>query len=160
VAGDATRGAAAASGVDHVAFAVPDLGRGVDLLSGLLGLVVVHRESNEEQGVDEAMLASPDQPAGGTRVQLVCPLTDDSPVGRFLARHGPGLHHVAFTVADVEAAIAGLAAAGVHVVTDGPRRGTGGSRITFVHPRDVDGVLVELVEPPGRRGDSIASVED
>jgi len=103
-------------------------------------------ETNEEQGVREAMLAVGPTPAGGC-VQLLAPLSPDSTIGRFLDRHGPGVQQVAYTVADIDAACAALRERGVRLLYDEPRRGTAGSRINFVHPKDAGGVLVELVEP-------------
>lgn len=138
--------------VDHVGVAVDDAEAVVDLLSGLFGLEVAHRERNEEQGVDEVVLRAPGTDGATTAVQLVAPLYDDSPVGRFLARRGSGLHHLALTVPDIDAAVSEMHRRGVRVLTDGPRPGTSGSRITFVHPQDAGGVLVELVEPPRQRG--------
>jgi methylmalonyl-CoA/ethylmalonyl-CoA epimerase len=133
-----------------VGVAVQDADAVVGLLSGLFGLEVAHRERNEEQGVAEVVLRAPGAGGAATAIQLVAPLWDDSPVGRFLDRRGPGLHHLALTVADIDAAVSQLHRRGVRVLTDGPRPGTSGSRITFIHPHDAGGVLVELVEPPRR----------
>ncbi len=138
--------------VDHVGVAVRDPEAVAALLCDLFGLEVEHRESNEEQGVVEVVLRVPGAPPDTTGVQLVAPLWQGSPVGRFLDRRGPGLHHLALTVADVDVAVSELHRRGVRVLTDGPRPGTAGSRITFIHPQDAGGVLVELVEPdPGGR---------
>src|SRR5690606_2273783 len=106
----------------------------------------VHQETNQEQGVREAMLAVGDTPEAG-HLQLLAPLTPDSPIARFLDRRGPGVQQVAFTVTDVAAAGEALRARGVRLLYEEPRRGTAGSRINFVHPKDAGGVLVELVEP-------------
>jgi methylmalonyl-CoA/ethylmalonyl-CoA epimerase len=106
----------------------------------------VHEETNQEQGVREAMLAVGTDGAG-PRLQLLAPSTPDSAIAKFLDRHGPGLQQLAYTVADVEATSAALRARGVRLLYDEPRRGTAGSRINFVHPKDAGGVLVELVEP-------------
>ncbi|GGJ83610.1 methylmalonyl-CoA epimerase [Pilimelia anulata] len=130
--------------VDHVGLAVPDLDAAIDFHERVLGLRCVHREVNEEQGVAEAMLAAGD---GSTAVQLLAPLGPESTIARFLDRRGPGLQQLAYTVADVDAACAVLRGRGVRLLYDAPRRGTGGSRINFVHPADAGGVLVELVEP-------------
>jgi methylmalonyl-CoA/ethylmalonyl-CoA epimerase len=109
----------------------------------------VHTETNPEQGVREAMLAVGPSVEGGC-LQLLAPLSADSPIGRFLDRNGPGLQQVAYTVADVAAASAALRDRGLRLLYDTPRRGTADSRINFVHPKDAGGVLVELVEPaPG-----------
>ena len=129
--------------IDHVGIAVPDLDAAVAFHCTAFGLREVHREVNAEQGVAEAMLAAGD---GGARVQLLAPLTPDSPIARFIGRSGPGLQQLAYTVADVEAAAAALRARGLRLLYDEPRRGTAGSRINFVHPKDAGGVLVELVE--------------
>lgn len=129
--------------VDHVGFAVPDLDAAITLWSGF-GLVEVHREVNEEQGVAEAMLVAG---SGDTRVQLLAPLREDSAIGTYLSRSGAGIQQVAFTVTDVELAATRLRDRGLRVLYENPRRGTAGSRINFVHPKDCGGVLVELVEP-------------
>jgi methylmalonyl-CoA/ethylmalonyl-CoA epimerase len=132
--------------VDHAGVAVPDLDAALAWYAATFGLVAVHVETNEEQGVREAMLAAPGSPAGATRVQLLAPLRPDSPIARFLDRSGPGLQQLAYRVTDVDAACAALRARGLRLLYDTPRRGTAGSRINFVHPRDAGGVLVELVE--------------
>jgi methylmalonyl-CoA/ethylmalonyl-CoA epimerase len=104
----------------------------------------VHEEINEEQGVREAMLAVGD---GTTRIQLLAPLRPDSAIARFLDRSGPGIQQIAYTVADVEAVAETLRGRGLRLLYDTPRRGTAGSRVNFVHPKDAGGVLVELVQP-------------
>jgi methylmalonyl-CoA/ethylmalonyl-CoA epimerase len=133
-------------GVDHVGIAVPDLDAAIEWYAATLGLVVTHEEVNEEQGVREAMLAAPDG-IGGAAVQLLAPLRPDSAIGKFLDRSGPGLQQVAYRVADIEQISTALRAKGLRLLYDQPRRGTAGSRINFVHPKDAGGVLVELVEP-------------
>jgi methylmalonyl-CoA/ethylmalonyl-CoA epimerase len=133
-------------GVDHVGIAVPDLDAAVEWYGATLGLVVTHEEVNEEQGVREAMLAAPGG-IGGAAVQLLAPLRPDSAIGKFLDRSGPGLQQVAYRVADIEETSAALRAKGLRLLYEQPRRGTAGSRINFVHPKDAGGVLVELVEP-------------
>jgi methylmalonyl-CoA/ethylmalonyl-CoA epimerase len=138
--------------VDHVGVAVPDPEAAAALLARLFGLEVEHREPNEEQGVAEVVLRAGGASPDATVVQLVAPLWAGSPVDRFLDRRGAGLHHLALTVADVDAAVSELHRRGVRVLTDGPRPGTAGSRITFIHPQDAGGVLVELVEPAGVDG--------
>ena len=130
--------------VDHVGIAVPDLDAAVASWRTTFGLEVVHEEINEEQGVREAMLAVG---PGGARVQLLAPLDEHSTIARFLDRSGPGLQQLAYRVADVEEAARVLRGRGVRVLYDEPRRGTAGSRINFLHPKDCGGVLVELVEP-------------
>lgn len=133
-------------GIDHVGVAVSDLDAAIEFYQRVFGMRCVHTETNTEQGVREAMLSVGPTPAGGC-VQLLAPLTPDSTIARFLDRNGPGVQQVAYTVADLDAACAALRDRGVRLLYEEPRRGTGGSRINFVHPRDAGGVLVELVEP-------------
>ncbi len=135
--------------IDHVGIAVPDLDAAVRWHREHLGLVVRHEETNEEQGVREAMLAPPHAEPGSAQLQLLAPLRPDSPIGRFLERSGPGLQQLAYRVADVEEVTRALRARGVRLLYDEARPGTAGSRINFVHPKDAGGVLVELVEPAG-----------
>lgn len=130
--------------IDHVAIAVHDLDRALADFAAQYGVEPLSRERVESQGVEEAMLA-----VGGSSIQLLQPLGEDTPVGRFLARRGEGMHHVAFAVADIEAALEHLAAQGVQLVDAAPRIGGGGNRIAFVHPRAFAGTLVELVERSG-----------
>jgi methylmalonyl-CoA/ethylmalonyl-CoA epimerase len=132
--------------IDHVGVAVPDLDAAIEFYGRVFGMRCVHRETNSEQGVAEAMLAVGPEPGSGM-VQLLAPLGPDSTIARFLDRSGPGVQQVAYTVADVDAACAALRERGVRLLYDEPRRGTAGSRINFVHPKDAGGVLVELVEP-------------
>jgi methylmalonyl-CoA/ethylmalonyl-CoA epimerase len=132
--------------VDHVGLAVPDLDEAVAFYERTFGLRCVHVETNEDAGVREAMLAVGD---GDTQVQLLAPLTPESTIARFLDRHGPGIQQVAYTVDDLAAVSAELRARGVRLLYDEPRRGTAGTVINFVHPKDAAGVLVELVEHPG-----------
>jgi len=127
--------------LDHVAIAVYDLDEALDDYERQYGVVPAHREVVVDQGVEEAMLA-----VGGSHIQLLMPLTDDSPVGRFLSRHGEGLHHVAFAVVSIEGALEHLHELGIEVIDDAPRTGGGGHRIAFVHPRANAGTLIELVE--------------
>jgi methylmalonyl-CoA/ethylmalonyl-CoA epimerase len=136
--------------VDHVGLAVSDLDAAIAFHTEVLGLVVVHREENREQGVAEAMLAPLHGPEAGAQVQLMAPLDDSSPLHRFLSRSGPGLQQLAFRVADVEAAAAVLRRRGLRLLYNSARPGTRGSLINFVHPKDTGGVLIELVEPPAR----------
>jgi len=110
------------------------------------GLTVVSRETNPEQGVKEAMLVVADAPAGQSYVQLLEPLGPDTPVGRFLERRGEGVHHIGYGVADIEAAMTAISASGVRLLDSRPRHGSMGAAIAFLHPRDVGGVLTELVE--------------
>ncbi|BBG04235.1 MULTISPECIES: methylmalonyl-CoA epimerase [Pseudonocardia] len=133
--------------VDHVGIAVPDLDEAIRWYADNLGLVAVHEETNTEQGVREAMLGAPGEPAGATKVQLLAPLNEDSTIAKFIGRNGPGLQQVAYRVTDVAAAAEALRAKGLRLLYDEPRRGTSNSKVNFVHPKDAGGVLVELVEP-------------
>ena len=134
--------------LDHVGIAVADLAAARALYEGVLGLEVTHEEVIEDQGVHELLLR-----AGDAFVQLVAPLDPDTPVGRFLARRGEGLHHVGYAVPDVAAAVADLRTQGFEVIDPAPRIGSGGSTIAFIHPKSMQGVLVELVEDgTGHRG--------
>lgn len=129
--------------IDHVGYAVTDLDAAVRYHERLYGAEVTHRERLERDGVDEALLA-----VGESYLQLLAPTRPDSPVGRFLARHGPGVHHVGYGVADVAATLADLQELGVRVVDDHPRPGSRGCTVAFLHPAGALGVLVELVEDP------------
>jgi methylmalonyl-CoA/ethylmalonyl-CoA epimerase len=133
--------------IDHVGIAVPDFDAAVAFHQRSFGLELVHEEVNEEQGVREGMLRAPGDPGTGTAVQLLAPLGPESTIARFLDRSGPGLQQLAYRVSDIDAATAALRGAGLRLLYDSPRRGTAGSRINFVHPKDAGGVLVELVEP-------------
>ena len=127
-------------GIHHVGFAVADLDEAVATYARLFGAVVEHRETLAEQGAEAVSLD-----VGGSRVELLAPTGDDTPVGRFLARRGPGMHHVAYEVDDVAVAIAELAAAGAQLVDERPRAGLFGLEVAFVHPDAVHGVLTEVV---------------
>jgi methylmalonyl-CoA/ethylmalonyl-CoA epimerase len=130
--------------IDHVGIAVADLDDAIAFYRDTFGIVSVHEEVNAELGVREAMLAVGE---GTSRIQLLAPLTESSTIAKFLDRNGPGLQQLAYTVDDVEAVSAQLRAKGLRLLYDGPKRGTAGSRINFVHPKDTGGVLIELVEP-------------
>ncbi len=130
--------------IDHVGLAVRDLDKAIAFYQDAFGMELVHEEVNEEQGVREAMMAVGDS---GSCVQLLAPLSDDSPIGKFLARSGEGIQQMAYRVTDIEVAADELRAAGVRMLYDQPKRGTAGSRVNFAHPKDCGGVLVELVEP-------------
>jgi methylmalonyl-CoA/ethylmalonyl-CoA epimerase len=135
--------------IDHVGIACRDLGRSVAFYEATFGLVVVSREENPDQGVREAMLRVADAPAGTSYVQLLEPLGPDTPVGRFLARQGEGIHHVGYGVTDIAAALESIGATGVRLLDARPRHGSMGASIAFLHPKDVGGVLTELVQSPG-----------
>jgi methylmalonyl-CoA/ethylmalonyl-CoA epimerase len=130
--------------IDHVGVAVPDLDEAIAMYRDVFGMHVTHQETNEEQGVREAMVAVGES---GSSIQLLAPLNDESTIAKFLARSGPGLQQLAYRVTDVEQVSAVLRERGVRLLYDAPRRGTADSRINFVHPKDAGGVLVELVEP-------------
>jgi methylmalonyl-CoA/ethylmalonyl-CoA epimerase len=129
--------------IDHVGMAVRDLDEAIAFYARTFDVHVVHEEVNEEQGVREAMLAIGDS---GSCIQLLAPLRPDSPIGKFLERSGEGIQQVAYGVEDIDAVSAELRGRGVRLLYDEPRRGTAGSRVNFVHPKDAMGVLVELVE--------------
>jgi methylmalonyl-CoA/ethylmalonyl-CoA epimerase len=130
------------TGIDHVGIAVPDLDSAAEFYARAFGMEVIHEEVNEEQGVREAMLA-----AGPDRIQLLAPLRDDSPIGKFLASSGPGMQQLAFRVRDISAAAEHLRAQGVRVLYETAKSGTNHSLVNFVHPKDCGGVLIELVQP-------------
>ncbi|MGW5521754.1 methylmalonyl-CoA epimerase [Gordonia sp. NPDC003950] len=131
--------------IDHVGIAVADLDDAKQWYADHLGFVTLHEETNDEQGVREAMIG----PAGteGAVIQLLAPLTPESTIAKFLDRNGPGLQQLAVRVTDVDAVMTRLTDAGVRVLYPEARRGTADSRINFVHPKDAGGVLLELVEP-------------
>ena len=135
--------------IDHVGIAVPDLDAAIDFYQRSFGMTCAHVETNEEQGVREAMLQV-GPVAGGGMLQLLAPLRPDSAIARFLDRTGPGVQQVAYGVRDVAAASEALRERGLRLLYDAPRRGTAGSLINFIHPRDAGGVLVELVQAAPR----------
>ena len=128
--------------IDHVGVAVDDLDAALNLYERVLGMPVVHRETVTEQGVEAVLLD-----VGDGHVELLKPLGEDTPVGKFLARKGPGLHHVAYAVTDIEATLAELEEQGVELIDRSPRMGIRDSRVAFLHPRSTDGVLTEIVQP-------------
>ena len=130
--------------IDHVGIAVPDLDVALAVYAEKVDLRAVHEEVNEEQGVREAMLAVGDS---GSCIQLLAPLRDDSPIGKFLGKSGPGIQQMAYRVEDIDAVCATLRERGVRLLYEAPKGGTAGSRVNFIHPKDAGGVLVELVEP-------------
>jgi methylmalonyl-CoA/ethylmalonyl-CoA epimerase len=130
--------------IDHVGIAVPDLEAAIAFYTGVMGGELGHREENADQGVVEAMITFGD----GAQIQLLAASTAQSAIAKFIDSRGPGLQQLALRVPDVHAAAAVLRAAGLRLLYDEPRRGTAGSKINFVHPRDAGGVLIELVEPP------------
>jgi len=134
--------------IDHAGVAVPDLDAAIELYSKTFGMTLAHEETNEEQGVREAMMSvgGDADPTGGC-IQLLAPLNDESTIAKFLDRSGPGLQQLALRVRDVEQVAAILRERGLRLLYDAPKRGTSNSRVNFVHPKDAGGVLVELVEP-------------
>ena len=129
------------SRIHHVGVAVADLDESIRIYQSALGAELVHRATNEREGLEAAFLK-----VGDGEVELMAPLRGDSPVGKFLAKRGPGLHHVAYAVADIDKALAGARASGVELIDSEPRIGMHGTRIAFLHPKSVGGVLTELVE--------------
>jgi methylmalonyl-CoA/ethylmalonyl-CoA epimerase len=136
--------------IDHVGIACADLDRTVGLYQATFGLEVVSVEAIPEQGVREAMLrVGPSAGPGPGYVQLLEPLGDDTPVGRFLARRGEGIHHVGYGVSDIGSALTQIAGTGIRLVDSRPRHGSMGASIAFLHPADLGGVLTELVQLAG-----------
>ncbi|RYE77703.1 MAG: methylmalonyl-CoA epimerase [Myxococcales bacterium] len=135
--------------IDHVGIAVPDLEEAKKLYTDVFGMKVAHEETNEEQGVREAMMQV-NATGGDTttqHIQLLAPLNEDSTIAKFIGRSGPGLQQLAYRVTDVEEVSAILRERGLRLLYDAPKRGTSDSRINFIHPKDAGGVLVELVQP-------------
>jgi len=135
--------------IDHVGIACRDLDKAIGLYQATFGLEVVSLEVNEAQGVREAMLrvgAGGGLAAGPGYVQLLEPLAPDTPVGKFLARRGEGIHHVGYGVTDISAAMSAIGATGVRLLDERPRHGSMGASIAFLHPADLGGVLTELVQ--------------
>ncbi len=130
--------------IDHVGVAVPDLDEAIAFYADAFGMQVRHQETNEDQGVREAMVGVGDT---DQCIQLLAPIDESSTIAKFLDRSGPGLQQIAYRVTDVEQVSAVLRERGLRLLFDEPRRGTADSRINFVHPKDAGGVLVELVQP-------------
>jgi len=129
--------------IDHIGVAVEDLDEAVALYRERFGMQDQHRETVEEQGVEAVLLE-----IGDGHVELLSPLGSETAVGRYLERHGPGLHHVAYRTDDIESALESLRAAGLRLIDERPRTGIRNTRVAFVHPKSTGGVLTELVEPP------------
>jgi len=127
--------------IHHVGIAVADLDESIRLYRSVFGAEVVHRATSESEGLEAAVIRT-----GSGEVELMSAIRDDSPVGKFLAKRGPGLHHVAYAVGDIEQALAEARAAGVELIDSKPRVGLSGKRIAFLHPKSMGGVLTELVE--------------
>ena len=128
--------------IDHIGVAVEDLDAALALYENDLAIELVHRETVESQGVEAVLLD-----VGENHVELLAPLGPDTPVGKFLAKKGPGLHHVAYQTADIDAELERLKAAGLRLIDEQPRTGIRGSRVAFLHPAATGGVLTEIVEP-------------
>jgi methylmalonyl-CoA epimerase len=128
--------------IDHVGVAVEDMDAALTLYTGPLAMPLQHRETVQEQGVDAALLG-----VGAGHVELLSPLGPDTPVGRYLERHGPGLHHVAYAVEDIDSALEQLRSAGLRLIDQTPRTGIRNSRVAFLHPGALAGVLTEIVQP-------------
>jgi methylmalonyl-CoA/ethylmalonyl-CoA epimerase len=130
------------SRIDHIGVAVEEIEPALALYRDALALEVVHREVVEEQGVEAVLLD-----VGENHIELLAPLDPETPVGKFLARNGPGLHHVAYQVEDIDSTLAALRGEGLQLIDEQPRTGIRGSRVAFVHPRATGGVLSEIVQP-------------
>ncbi|HEX5762324.1 MAG TPA: methylmalonyl-CoA epimerase [Solirubrobacterales bacterium] len=130
--------------IDHIGVAVEDLDEAMRLYEGSFQMELAHRETVESQGVEAVLLD-----VGDGHVELLRPLGPDTAVGKFLAKKGPGLHHVAYAVDDIDATLGGLAEAGVELIDGEARTGIRDSRVAFLHPRSTGGVLTEIVEPAG-----------
>ena len=133
--------------VDHVGIAVPDLDAAIQWYHEHLGMILVHEEINEDQGIREAMLSLKNAAADCAQIQLMAPLDETSTIAKFIDKRGPGIQQMAYRVSDLDAISEQLRGQGVRLIYDAPRRGTANSRINFIHPKDAGGVLVELVEP-------------
>ncbi|HET9877566.1 MAG TPA: methylmalonyl-CoA epimerase [Mycobacterium sp.] len=133
--------------IDHVGIAVPDLDEAKKWYHDRLGMIVLHEELNEEQGIVEAMLAVRGAPVGSSQIQLMAPIDESSTIAKFLDKRGPGIQQLAYRVSDIDALSERLSEQGVRLIYDAPRRGTADSRVNFIHPKDAGGVLIELVEP-------------
>jgi methylmalonyl-CoA/ethylmalonyl-CoA epimerase len=128
--------------IDHIGVAVEDIDAALELYEEAFAMPLAHRETVEEQGVEAVLLD-----VGEGHVELLAPLGPETAVGKFLARKGPGLHHVAYAVADIDATLEKLSAAGLELIDSEPRVGIRESRVAFLHPRSTGGVLTEIVEP-------------
>jgi methylmalonyl-CoA/ethylmalonyl-CoA epimerase len=130
--------------IDHIGVAVEDIDAAIALYGESFEMELAHRETVESQGVEAVLLD-----VGDGHVELLAPLGPDTPVGKYMAKNGPGLHHVAYAVDDIDAALKNIAAAGIQLIDSEPRVGIRDSRVAFLHPRSTGGVLTEIVEPAG-----------
>jgi methylmalonyl-CoA/ethylmalonyl-CoA epimerase len=135
------------TGLDHVGIAVADLDAAIAWYHDHLGMIVLHEEVNDDQGIREAMLSVRGAPRGSAQIQLMAPISDSSAIAKFLDKRGPGLQQLAYRVSNLDQLTERLEEQGVRLLYDVPRRGTADSRINFIHPKDAGGVLIELVEP-------------
>ncbi|OBG26992.1 methylmalonyl-CoA epimerase [Mycobacterium sp. 852002-51057_SCH5723018] len=133
--------------IDHVGIAVADLDAAIAWYHDHLGMILVHEEVNEDQGIREAMLAVRGAQKGTAQIQLMAPIDDSSTIAKFLDKRGPGIQQMAVRVSDLDSLSEQLRSQDVRLVYEAPRRGTANSRINFIHPKDAGGVLIELVEP-------------
>lgn len=134
--------------IDHVGLAVPDLDEALKFHTEVMGFRLLHRETNAEQGVEEAMIGTGDQLPESAQIQLLAPLSEESTIAKFLDKKGPGMQQLCYRVKDLDAVSATLRERGVRLLYPEPKLGTGGARINFCHPKDVGGILLELTEPP------------
>jgi methylmalonyl-CoA/ethylmalonyl-CoA epimerase len=132
---------------DHVGIAVADLDKAIAWYHDHLGMIVLHEEVNDDQGIHEAMLSVRGAPVGSAQIQLMAPLDESSVIAKFLDKRGPGIQQLAYRVSDLEVLTERLREQGIRLLYEAPRRGTANSRINFIHPKDAGGVLIELVEP-------------
>jgi methylmalonyl-CoA/ethylmalonyl-CoA epimerase len=133
--------------IDHIGIAVNDLDAAVQLYGGSFDMAEQHRETVEEQGVEAILLE-----VGEGHIELIRPLSDDTGVAKFIARNGEGMHHVAYQVDDIEAALERVREAGLRLIDEQPRTGIRGSRVAFLHPKSTGGVLTEIVQPAAGHG--------
>jgi methylmalonyl-CoA/ethylmalonyl-CoA epimerase len=132
--------------IDHIGIAVADLDAAITWYHDHLGMILVHEEVNDDQGIREAMLSVPGAPKATAQIQLMAPVDDSSAIAKFLDKRGPGIQQMAVRVCDLDSLSKRLRSQGVRLVYEAARRGTANSRINFIHPKDAGGVLIELVE--------------
>lgn len=133
--------------VDHIGMVYPEVDTPVKFLTEVMGWRELHRETNDDQGIIEVMLGTGEQLPQNTQLQIIAPIRDDASVAKYLEKNRPGMHHVAYRVADIDAVSATLRERGVKLLYDEPRFGTHGSRINFLHPKNDASTLIEIVEP-------------
>ena len=133
--------------LDHVGYAVPNLDDAIKFHTEVMGWRLLHRETNEEQGVEEAMLGTGDQGPESAQIQLLAPLNEASTIAKFIGKNGPGVQQVCYRTDDIERVTATLTERGVRMLYPAPKTGTAGSKINFAHPKDTGGILLEIVQP-------------